>query len=81
MGVLPLAIAYFFWQEGAAAFAAGSGLALHAAWGYVYFCGRLVLCSPRRIALWLTLHPERRGALESNHTSRVDLSHHRSRTS
>ncbi len=26
--------------------------------------------------LWITLHPERRGALESNHTSRVDLSHH-----
>jgi predicted MPP superfamily phosphohydrolase len=75
MGLLPLAIAYFFWKEGATAFASGAGIAYHAAWAYIYFSAAWCVFSAAHRA-WNLFHPERRGALESNHTSRVDLSHH-----
>ena len=42
---------------------------------YVYLSAVACLCAAAH-RLLLVLHPERRGVLASNHTSRVDLSHH-----
>lgn len=74
MGLLPLAAAFYFWREGPTAFAPSTGIASHAVWGYVYFSALICIAAATH-RLWITLHPERRGALESNHTSRVDLTH------
>ncbi len=75
MGTLPLAIAYFFWRQGRVEFAANSSPASLIAWSYIYLtAGWCVFSVFHRV--WLALHPERRGVLESNHTTRVDLSHH-----
>jgi predicted MPP superfamily phosphohydrolase len=76
MGLLPLAVAYVFWQHGAVDFAPSRNAAASAAWAYIYFSAVVcVLAANHR--LWLTLHPERRGTLQSNHTTRVDLQAYR----
>ena len=75
MGALPLAIACLVWQQGVTAFISSMGLASRTAWGYLYFCALgCILSAVHRV--WIALHPERRGALQSNHTTRVDLGHH-----
>jgi predicted MPP superfamily phosphohydrolase len=74
MGLIPLAIVFVAWHEGFSAFVARTTLASHIAWGYVYFAAA-VLAAAAVHRSWITLHPERRGVLESNHTSRVDLTH------
>jgi predicted MPP superfamily phosphohydrolase len=74
MGGLPLVIAALFWQEGTPALSATEpGTApLAIAWAYLLFCAAVcILASVHR--LWLKFHPERRGALQANHTTRVDL--------
>jgi uncharacterized protein len=74
LGGLPLAIAGYFWWRGAAAFEAGAGFGSLAVWSYLYACAAFAIFSAFH-RLWTTLHAERRGALVSNHTSRVDLAH------
>ncbi|MGD9636108.1 MAG: metallophosphoesterase [Pirellulales bacterium] len=75
MGGIPLVIAHYFWQRGALTFTGGGAVGSVAA-VYVYLSAVACLCAAAH-RLILTLHPERSGALASNHTSRVDLSHHR----
>ncbi len=72
MGILPLAITYLFWQRGVDLSTSSAVGGARAAWWYIYFaaCVSLFAAAHR---LWLTLHPERRGVLHSNHTSRVDF--------
>jgi hypothetical protein len=74
MGGVPLAIAYHFWQQGSISFGE-SGDAGFAAGSYVYLSALFCICAAVH-RLLLVMHPERHGALASNHTSRVDLSHH-----
>ncbi len=69
LAAIPLAIAFELWQK------QHTGLVFAAAWVYVCFCAMCcLLAAVHRV--WLTLHPERQGALQSNHTTRVDLGHH-----
>jgi predicted MPP superfamily phosphohydrolase len=74
MGGLPLVVAGYFWQQGRVEFPADSGVGTIAAWGYIYLSAAWCVFSVLH-RVWLTLHSERRGALESNHTARVDLTH------
>lgn len=71
---VPLAIAYYFWQRGAVEFT-GGGVVGRAAAVYLYLSAVASICAAAH-RLLLAVHPERGGALASNHTSRVDLSHH-----
>ncbi|MEX2091632.1 MAG: metallophosphoesterase [Pirellulales bacterium] len=69
LAAIPLAIAFALWQ------APHAGLPSTATWGYLYFSAACCLLAAIH-RVWLALHPERRGALQSNHTTRVDLDHH-----
>jgi predicted MPP superfamily phosphohydrolase len=74
MGGLPPVIALLFWLEWPdsldASLPATGAMAI--AWSYLYFCIAVCIFSALH-RLWLKFHPERRGALQSNHTSRVDM--------
>jgi len=74
MGGIPLAVAAYFWNQGGIDFT-DSGVAGRAIAIYLYLSAVACVCAAAH-RLLLTLHPERSGALASNHTSRVDLSHH-----
>ena len=72
MGLLPLAVAYLVWRNNPAMYLSPAVPASLVVGGYVYFCvGWCVFSAIHR--LWLTLHPERRDALQLNHTTRVEL--------
>lgn len=69
LAAIPLAIALVFWRQ------PPGGLLADTAWGYLYLCAVCcVLSAVHRV--WIALHSERRGALQSNHTSRVDWGRH-----
>ena len=68
---------FFFGRKGAAAFAAGSGIALHAAWAYVYFSAAWWRF-PRHHRAWHALHPDAAARWNRTTRSRVDLSHNTS---
>lgn len=73
MGGIPLVAVYYFWQQGGIDFVSGGlGRAIAV---YIYLSAVACICAAAH-RLLLTLHPERSGALTSNHTSRLDLSHH-----
>jgi predicted MPP superfamily phosphohydrolase len=63
MAAVPLAIAAYLWQRGVIPILA---------WAYLCFCAVYGVASAVH-RIWLAMHPERRGALHANHTSRVDL--------
>jgi predicted MPP superfamily phosphohydrolase len=69
LAAIPLAIAFELWHR------PHDGLAFTATWGYVYLSASSCLLSALH-RVWIALHPERRGALLSNHTTRVDMGHH-----
>lgn len=62
---IPAAIGLVFWRD------AAGGAEFSAAWGYLYGCAVFGLLAAAH-RTWLVLHPERRGTLDSNHTTRVD---------
>jgi uncharacterized protein len=73
MGGIPLVIAYYFWQQAGIGF--DRGIPGRVAAVYIYL-GAVACLAAAVHRLLMAMHPERSGALESNHTSRVDLSHH-----
>jgi predicted MPP superfamily phosphohydrolase len=75
MGGVPLVIAFYFGQQGGANLNTASGPLAAGAWAYIYLAAACLVMSALH-RLWLTLHPERRGALASNHTSRVEFARH-----
>lgn len=73
LGGIPLVVAFYFWRAGGISFEGdlfGRAIAV-----YLYLSAVAFLCAAVH-RLLLSMHPERSGALASNHTTRVDLSQH-----
>ncbi len=68
---LPLAVAASFWLQAQY----GLRLAATAGWAYVG-CSAVYGVFAVLHRLWITLHPERRGVVDSNHTTHVDMGKH-----
>jgi hypothetical protein len=68
MAGMPLAVLGSFWL--AASYGVQS--AAEIAWVYVYWCAAFGIFALLHRA-WIMLHPERRGVVASNHTTRVDM--------
>src|SRR3972149_4006144 len=69
LAAIPLALAFVVWSR------PHHGRVFTAAWSYIYFSAACCLLAAVH-RLWFTLHPERRGILQSNHTTRLDLGRH-----
>jgi len=69
LAALPLTIAFLLWRRPL------GGLLYVAVWGYVYCCAAFgIFALFHRV--WIMLHPERRGVVDSHHTTPVDMQMH-----
>ena len=69
LATIPLTIAFLFWRR------PFDGVPFVAAWGYVT-CSAAFGIFALLHRVWVTLHPERRGVVASNHTAQVDMRKH-----